>query len=86
MPYKTTNDIFEALGRLIPSIPKDNVTKLKLTLDFDKIPTLEITTYVYESELLTPETETKTFKIVEIKHPDCRRDCNSSNKCNECPR
>lgn len=61
-----TNKLFNELKKIIPQIP-DDVVNLKLSLDVGDIPTLEVTTYVFESQLLTPETETKTFNITEIE-------------------
>lgn len=58
-------DILNELKKIIPNIP-DSVIKLVLTLEVDTVPTIEITSYVFESQLLPPETKVKTFKLTDM--------------------
>ena len=61
-----TDSLYEKLKGIIPTLPK-NPTKIILVLEVDKVPTIEVTSYIFESEILHPETETKTFELKEVE-------------------
>lgn len=62
----TVDLLYKQLQEIIPTLPK-NPIKLKLTLEVDKIPTIEVTSYLYESGLLTHDTKIQTFELTEIE-------------------